>query len=195
VKAGAPPPTVKAGAPPPTVAPGGAPQAVIIGLRPRRSAAWSVAWRAMYRGIRILDPLIRSWIANDLPGLQGIVELRFVGRRTGRSRRVLITLLHHDGRWYVGHPNGEASWVQNAEASGWVDVEPPGAHGPRFAIQRLSAGAERDAVIRATTRQQPFPANLLYQAAQRHIAAVGVYHRLLPIPAIAGAPPTTEGAS
>jgi deazaflavin-dependent oxidoreductase (nitroreductase family) len=121
-------------------------------------------------------------MANGLPGLDGIVELRFVGRTTGRSRRTLITLLSHDGQWYVGHPNGEASWVRNAEAAGWVDVEPPGPHGSRFRAQRLAAGPERDAVIRATVRQQPFPANLLYRAAQRHIAAAGVYHRLEPIP-------------
>jgi F420H(2)-dependent quinone reductase len=152
-----------------------------IGLRPRRSAAWSLAWRAMYRTVRLLDPLIRSWMANDLPGLNGVVELRFVGRRTGRSRRILITLLRHDGQWYVGHPNGEAAWIRNVEASGWVDVEPPGAHGPRFGIHRLGDGPERDAVIRATVQQQPFPANFLYRAAQRHIAAVGVYHRLVPI--------------
>ncbi len=96
-------------------------------------------------------------------------------------RRTLVTLLTRDGHWYVGHPNGEASWVRNAEASGWVEVEPAGRLGPRFRAERLPAGPERDAVIRVTARQQPFPANLLYRAAQRHIAAVGVYHRLEPI--------------
>ena len=150
-------------------------------LRPSRSAAWSLTWRVGYRFVRLLDPLIRSWIANEMPGLTGIVELRFVGRRTGRPRRTLITLLEDGGHWYVGHPNGEAAWVRNAEASGWVDVEPPGRHGPRFSVHRLPAGPERDAVIRATVRQQPFPGNLLYRAAQRHIAAVGVYHRLEPM--------------
>jgi len=150
-------------------------------LRPRRSAACSVIWRVGYRFVRLVDPLIRSWIANDLPGLAGIVELRFVGRRTGRPRRTLITLLEVGGQWYVGHPNGEAAWVRNVEASGWVDVEPPGRHGPRFRAHRLARGSERDAVIRATVRQQPFPGNLLYRAAQRHVAAVGVYHRLEPM--------------
>ena len=150
-------------------------------LRPRRSVAWSVIWRVSYRLVRLVDPFIRSWIANDLPGMRGIVELQFVGRRTGRRRRVLITLLGVGGAWYVGHPNGEASWVRNAEASGWVDVEPPGRHGPRFGVHRLPDGPERDAVIRATAIQQPFPANLFYRAALRHIAAVGVYHRLEPI--------------
>jgi len=163
-------------------------------LRPRRSAAWSLTWRVAYRVVRALDPVIRSWIANDLPGLGGIVELGFVGRRSGRPRRVLITLLQHAGQRYVGHPNGEAAWVRNVEASGWVDVEPPGHHGPRFSVHRLGGGSERDAVIRATFRQQPFPANLLYRAAQRHVAAVGVYHRLEPRPTDDG-PTPTDGAT
>jgi hypothetical protein len=150
-------------------------------LRPRRSRAWSAAWRVGYRVVRLLDPVIRSWIANDLPGLDGIVELRFVGRRTNRPRRILVTLLSADGRWYVGHPNGEAAWLRNIVASGWVDVDPPAAHGARFRVERLPRGPERDAVIRATARQQPFPADLLYRAAQRHIAAVGIYVRLVPI--------------
>jgi len=130
--------------------------------------------------VRLLDAPIRSWIANGLPGLDGIVELRFVGRRTGRPRRVLVTLLSHDGRWYVGHPNGEAAWLRNVVGSGWVDVDPPAAHGQRFRVERLAPGPDRDAVIRAAAHQQPFPANLLYRAAQRHIAAAGVYVRLVP---------------
>ena len=168
-------------------------------LRPRRSAAWSIAWRAGYRLVRLLDPAIRSWIANGLPGLDGIVELRFVGRRTGRPRRVLVTLLGSGGRWYVGHPNGEAEWLRNIAASGWVDVDPPGAHGSRFLVERLAAGPERDTVIRATARQQPFPANLLYRAARRHIAAAGVYVWLRPLPPPTETPlgadpsPSTEG--
>ena len=157
-------------------------------LRPRRSAVWSVIWPIAYRFVRLMDPWIRSWIANDLPGLNGIVELRHVGRRTGRARRTLVTLVTDGGRWYVGHPNGEAAWVRNGESSGWVDVEPSGVGGPRFSIHRLANGPERDAVIRATATQQPFPANLLYRAAQGHIAAVGVYHRLEPIGA--GTPAT-----
>jgi hypothetical protein len=167
-------------------------------LRPRRSVGWSFAFRAGYRLVRLLDPLIRSWIANGLPGLGGIVEIRSVGRRSGRPRRTLVTLLGVDGRWYVGHPNGEAGWLRNAEAAGWVDVEPPGRAGPRFAVHRLADGPERDAVIHATATQQPFPANLLYRAARRHIAAVGVYHRLDPLraggePRPAGVEPLRTG--
>ena len=67
---------------------------------------------------------------------------------------------------------------RNAEAAGWVEIDPPGVHGRRFRPTLIGAGPERDAVIRATWTQQPFPANLLYRAARRHVAAVGIYHRL-----------------
>jgi hypothetical protein len=142
-------------------------------------------FRVSYRLIRLLDPLLRSWIANGWPGLEGIVELGTVGRRTGRPRPMLVTLMTVDGHGYVGHPNGPSSWTKNIAAAGWVEVDPSGLSGPRHAVVPLPAGPERDAVIRATWTQQPFPANLLYRAAGRHVAAVGTYYRLDPI--VAGA--------
>ena len=132
----------------------------------------------MYRGLRLLDPLIRSWIAGGAPGLDGVVELRYPGRRTGLARSTLATIIDVDGQWYIGHPNGPAGWVRNVESAGFVEIEPAGALGARFRVVRLEPGPERDAVIRATSAQQPFPANLVYRAARRHVAAVGVYHRL-----------------
>jgi hypothetical protein len=152
-------------------------------LAARGSAVWALVFRGGYRVLRFLDPLIRSSIANGLPGLDGVVELRTVGRRSGRPRSALLTLMSVGDRWYVGHPNGEASWVRNAEASGWVEISPPRASGSRFVARRLPPGPERDAVIRATWSQQPFPANILYRAARGHVAAAGVYYRLDPIPA------------
>lgn len=149
-------------------------------LPARRSRLWSFVFRISYRLLRLLDPLIRSWITNGAPGLDGIVELRTVGRRSGRPRRTLVTLLSAGDRFYVGHPNGQAEWLTNILAAGWVDVDPAGAGGPRYSVDRVSPGAERDAVIRATWTQQPFPANLLYRAARRHVAAVGEYIRLTP---------------
>ena len=44
----------------------------------------------------------------------------------------------------------------------------------------LPNGPERDAVIRATAEQQPFPDNLVYRAARRHILSEGRYFRLEP---------------
>lgn len=162
-------------------------------LSPRRSRLWSGVWRLLYRVMRILDPLVRSWVANRLPGLDGVVEVRVLGRRTGRERRALLTLLSQGDHWYLGHPNGTAAWQHNAEAAGWLEVDPPAAHGPRFRAVRLHAGVERDSIIRATVVQQPFPANLLYRLSLRHVAAVGVYHRLEPITPPAPAPASRRG--
>ncbi len=81
--------------------------------------------------------------------------------------------------------------MANAEAAGWVEIEPAGSRGARQRLVRLPGGPERDAVIRATWSQQPFPADVLYRAARRHVAAVGVYHRLEPVegPDVAAHPP------
>jgi hypothetical protein len=147
-------------------------------LPARRSALWSGVFRVAYRLIRLTDRLIASVVANGFPGLDRVVELRTVGRRSGHPRRLLVTLLTVDGRDYVGHPNGPAPWTLNALAAGWVEIAEPGGRGERFAVNRLEPGPERDAVIRATWRQQPFPGNVLYRAARRHVAAVGVYFRL-----------------
>jgi deazaflavin-dependent oxidoreductase (nitroreductase family) len=154
-------------------------------LPARRSAIWSSFFRLAYRFLRLIDPLIRSWIAIGGPGLDGVVDLRFAGRRTGRPRRTMVTLLTVDGQWYVGHPNGPTGWIRNVEAAGVVDIEPEGVGGSRYVVHRLMPGPERDAVIRATWTQQPFPADVIYRAARRHVTAVGVYHRLDPLPVTA----------
>jgi hypothetical protein len=44
----------------------------------------------------------------------------------------------------------------------------------------LPPGQERSAVISATN-QHPFPGNLVYWLARRHILAVGRYYRLEPL--------------
>jgi hypothetical protein len=163
-------------------------------LPARRSAFWSVAFRAFYRVIRALAPFVRSAIAHGAPGVDGIVELRYVGPRSGRPRRTLVTLMTVDDHWYVGHPNGPTAWVRGIEGAGVVEVDPPGSLGSRFAVRTLAPGPERDAVIRATWSQQPFPANLIYRAARRHVAAVGVYHRLDPILADPSAVDSTSAA-
>lgn len=149
--------------------------------RPSRgSAGWRVAFRAMYRLLRLLDPLVRSALAVGMPGLDGIVSLSVEGRRSGRLRRTLVTLLRVGGRWYIGHPNGDTGWTRNAEAAGSVEIEPaPGSRaGRELRVTRLPPGPERDAVIAATKTQQPFPGNLIYRAANHHVAAVGVYFRI-----------------
>ncbi len=152
----------------------------MTGTGARGSVAWRLALRVMYRVLRLLDPLIRSGLRVGVGGLDGVVAVRVAGRRSGRDRSTLLTLLHVDGKWYIGHPNGDTGWTRNAEAAGTVKIDPPAAGGDTFLVVRLPPGPERDAVIRATRTQQPFPGNLVYRAANRHIAAVGVYFRLVP---------------
>lgn len=144
----------------------------------RGSAAWRLVWRVAYRLIRVLAPLIRrAWRART-PSLRRLVELEVAGRRTGRSRRILVTSLTVDGALYVGHPNGAAAWTRNVEVVGSLRVVSSDGSARQMRAIRLLAGPERESVIRATWSQQPFPANLLYSAARGHVRRVGVYFRL-----------------
>ena len=129
-----------------------------------------------YGFLRLIDLWLRA--AWQLGGLGITARLSVRGRRTGRQRSVLVGLLRVDGTWYVGHPNGDAGWTRNLEAAGTAELRPWHAPPVHVRAQRLPDGPERDAVIHATAQQQPFPGNLLYRAAQRHILAVGTYYRL-----------------
>lgn len=127
-----------------------------------------------------MDPILRiAWSSGGL-GITSRLSVR--GRRTGRDRSVLVGLIQIDRRWYVGHPNGEVGWTANLRSAGGARVAPaPGAPVDVHA-EPLADGPERDAVIRAAGEQQPFPANLLYRAARRHILSEGRYFRLEPSP-------------
>ena len=127
----------------------------------------------MYALIKLMDPLIGAWWRSVGFGLGDIVELRVVGRRSGRYRRVLLTLLNDGSQWILGHPNGHVPWTLNVEAAGTADlVFRRGAPIPVRA--RRLTGAAHDAAV-AATDQQPFPGSLVYRLARPHIRAVGVY--------------------
>jgi deazaflavin-dependent oxidoreductase (nitroreductase family) len=106
------------------------------------------------------------------------VEIVVVGRRSGQVRRTMVSMFDIDGHWYVGHPNGHSQWTKNIEAAGSAVVVKRGS-GTQVTPVLLPDGAERDAAIRGTSGQ-PFPANLIYRGARRHIKAVGSYYRLEP---------------
>jgi hypothetical protein len=134
----------------------------------------------MYGFIRFMDPMIRgSWQASGA-GLGNVVELRVAGRRSGIYRRVLLTLLVDGNRWFLGHPNGDVHWTRNLEAAGTADLAFRRTAPITIRGRRLAPGAERDRAILATG-QHPFPANIVYRLARRHIRAVGAFFVIEPV--------------
>ena len=143
-----------------------------------RSPAWNATFLAAYGLVRLFDPLLRwAWFSVGL-GITSKLTVR--GRRSGRERVVLVGLLRLHGHWYVGHPNGEVAWTANLRDAGWARIAPRPEAQVDVVAEPLDDGPERDAVIVATAEQQPFPANLLYRGARRHILSEGRYFRLEP---------------
>lgn len=145
------------------------------------STAWRLYFRAQYRLIRMLDPLVRPFWR--LTGLGDTVDLAVRGRRTGLRRSVLVGMVQVDGRWYVGHPNGPSQWTRNVAAVGGGEVATRNGAATTVRAVHLGPGPEREAAIRATFTQHPFPGNVVYRLARRHIVAVGEYFRLEPVAA------------
>jgi hypothetical protein len=136
----------------------------------------------MYGFLRLIDPLVRlGWRGY---GLGNVCELVVPGRRTGRSRHVTLGLLVANGSWYLGHPNGEAAWTRNLASSGRADLIPSWPRAIPVVASRLAVGEERTQAIHATN-QHPFPGNVVYRLARRHVLATGVYFRIEPVSASA----------
>lgn len=136
----------------------------------------SAFWPRWYRLLRAIEPLI-------LPiwrrfGIGNVVRLVVVGRRTGIERRVLLGVLSVGGQRYLGHPDIACPWTANLEAAGEGSLESRDGRLHRFRAVALAPGAERDAVIRATFRQHPFPGNVCYWLSREHIRRVGRFYRL-----------------
>jgi F420H(2)-dependent quinone reductase len=140
------------------------------------SRAWTFGFRALYRTLRWVDPLLRLWWRGY--GLGNVVEVTIVGRHTGKPRRTLLGLLQADGRWYLGHPNGPTQWTHNLDAAGGrLQVSWSESTVVAFWARPLPLGPERDRAILATG-QHPFPGNLIYRLARQHVRAAGRYYRL-----------------
>jgi hypothetical protein len=133
--------------------------------------------RLLYAVLRAMDPLLRWGWSRAAIGITS--RLTVPGRRSGQARSVLVGLINVEGRWYVGHPNGEVAWTANLRASRRATLAPTPAVAVEVAAEPLGPGPERDAVIVATAAQQPFPANLVYRLARRHILSEGRYFRLV----------------
>jgi deazaflavin-dependent oxidoreductase (nitroreductase family) len=63
--------------------------------------------------------------------IAGTRALRVRGRKTGKSRGVVVNVLRVDGVDYLVSPRGNTQWVRNVRAAGVVDV------GPRWRRRRL----------------------------------------------------------
>jgi hypothetical protein len=147
-------------------------------MTPRRSVLWAATFRIAYAILRLLDPLAHwTWFSVGL-GITSRLTVR--GRRSGRERSVLVGLLRVNGGWYVGHPNGEVGWTANLRDARMARLAPRPETVLEVTAVPLDDGPERDAVILATADQQPFPGNLLYRGARRHILREGHYFRLDP---------------
>lgn len=145
---------------------------------PRGSRFWRWFLVLQYAAIGLLDPAIR-WFWRSF-GLGNVIDVEIVGRRSGRPRRVLLGLLRDGNRWFLGHPNGHVAWTRNLEAAGRATLRFRGLPEVPVAAHRLPDGDLRDRAIRSTG-QHPFPGNLVYRLARRHIRRAGVFFAIEPI--------------
>jgi len=141
------------------------------------SSFWRHAFRLQYRVLAWLDPIIRAFWKRY--GIGVTVELRVARRKGGQPRSRLVGLLRVADREYVGHPNGDVGWTRDLTAAGSATIVWPNGDDVDVEATRLEPSAERTAAIKGTT-QQPFPGNVIYRLARRHILRTGVYFRLEP---------------
>ncbi len=144
---------------------------------------WRTCFRALYRVLAWLDPVVRSGWRRF--GIGNVVELRVVTRADrNHERSRLVGLLLSGGRTYVGHPDGDSGWTRDLRsAARGVIRYPAGGEWPFVAalLDPTTDRAERDVAIRATG-QHPFPGNLIYRLGRPHVRATGVYFRLEDLP-------------
>lgn len=141
------------------------------------SSFWRAVFRLQYRVLALFDPLIRGvWRRH---GLGVTIELRVAGRDGRGVRSRLVGLLRAGSNEYIGHPNGDVGWTRDLAASPNGTLVYPDGNEVHFTALRLERGEERERAIRATS-QQPFPGNVIYRLARRHVRKFGVYFRVEP---------------
>jgi hypothetical protein len=129
-----------------------------------------------YRLVRLFEPAMGPLWRRT--GIGNTVVVVTVGRRTGTPRCVYLGLLRVADSVYVGHPDFTCGWTRNLDAEARGELRFADGHAETFRAVRLEPGSERDAVIRATFGQQPFPGNVVYWLFRRHIREVGRFYRL-----------------
>ncbi len=147
----------------------------------RTGGPWGAWWRGWYRLLRLAGGPLRRLAVR--PGFGNLVVLRVVGRRSGVERSIPLGLLTVAGRRYLGHPSGDTAWTLNVRAAASATIEAAGIPRQRIRPVLIGPGSERDAVVRATFRQHPFPGNAMYRLSGRHVAAAGVFFRIEPLDA------------
>ena len=130
----------------------------------------------LYGFLRVSDPFWRR--LTERRGLGNTVELLVVGRRTGRKRRVMVGLVAVGERRYLGHANASAAWLHNLVDGGEGRLVVDGAAPIQVNASRIEPGPEQDAVVRAASRQHPFPVDLAYRLARASIRVDGIFVRL-----------------
>jgi deazaflavin-dependent oxidoreductase (nitroreductase family) len=98
----------------------------------------SVRYDEPNRTARAANALI-GWLAELGISIAGTRALRVRGRKTGKSRGVVVNVLRVDGVDYVVSPRGNTQWARNVRAAGVVDV------GPRWRRRRLRITEVADA--------------------------------------------------
>jgi len=153
---------------------------------------WSVRlarafWPRWYRFLARLDPVIeRAWRRR---GIGNVVRVSVAGRRTGLERTMFLGLLRVGARRYLGHPDVACAWTLNLEAAGGGQLELRDGRRVRFEAVLVEPGPEREAVIRATFHQHPFPGNVAYWLLRANLRASGRFYRL------SGSEPQPPGAA
>jgi hypothetical protein len=142
----------------------------------RGRLSWHAFFVGAYRLLRAVEAPL-GWVVRRF-GFGNVVELTVAGRRSGRPRLVLVGLLRVGGAWYLGHPDADCAWTRNVDAAGEATIAAAWLPPLSVRFRRLPPGGERDAVIRATFRQHPFPGGLIYWAARDHVRRKGVFYRI-----------------
>jgi len=139
------------------------------------SRFWAVALRVQYALLALLDPIIRRFWQRF--GIGNVIEVVVPRRAGGGTRARLLGLLRAGEGEYLGHPNGHVGWTRDLLVAGRATLVWPGGERRDVLAILLDPGPEREAAIVATN-QHPFPGNLVYLLARRHIRATGVFFRL-----------------
>lgn len=86
---------------------------------------------------RAANAVIR-WLAELGISIAGTRALRVRGRKSGKSRAVVINLLTVDGVDYLVSPRGNTQWARNVRAAGVVET------GPRWRRRRARVSEVAD---------------------------------------------------